>query len=129
MALLTRSGARLYAAFQGSIHKALMILDSFFNYLVQSNYLVGNPLTVDRRRKKRNSSKPAIIDRYLEMDEINAVLEALNNYPSNDENDAFQLIRARYIVLLLFYTGLRIAEAANHRMEHFIQREGHGFYE
>ena len=37
-----------------SINKAMTILDSFFNYLVQSNYLIGNPLAVDRRRKKRN---------------------------------------------------------------------------
>src|SRR3989338_7994603 len=33
-----------------SINKSLTILDSFFNYLVQANYLTGNPLAVDRRR-------------------------------------------------------------------------------
>lgn len=110
-----------------SINKALTILDSFFNYLVQSNYLIGNPLAMDRRRKKRNKTKPNIIDRYLELDEINAVLDALVNHPINNEKQKFQLIRARYIILLLFFTGLRIAEAANHRMGHFIQREGNWF--
>jgi hypothetical protein len=39
------------------VNKALTILDSFFNYLVQTNYLIGNPLAVDRRRKKRNQLK------------------------------------------------------------------------
>jgi site-specific recombinase XerD len=34
-----------------SIKKAIKILDSFFNYLVQTNYLIGNPLAVDRRRE------------------------------------------------------------------------------
>lgn len=110
-----------------SINKALKILDSFFNYLVQTNYLIGNPLAVDRRRKRRNQAKPRIIDRYLELDEIHAVLNALKTYPINDDKDKFQIIRAKYIILLLFYTGLRIAEAANHTMGNFIQREENWF--
>lgn len=110
-----------------SINKALTILDSFFNYLVQSNYLIGNPLAVDRRRKKRNKSKANIIDRYLELDEINATLEALNEYQANTDKQKFQVIRARYIILLLFYTGLRIAESVNHNMGNFLQREKNWF--
>lgn len=110
-----------------SINKALTILDSFFNYLVQTNYLMGNPLAVDRRHKKRNKSKQNIIDRYLEVDEIHATLESLLEYPAKDEKQKFQVIRARYIILLLFYTGLRIAEAANHRMGNFLQREENWF--
>jgi len=110
-----------------SVNKALTILDSFFNYLVQCNYLLGNPLAVDRRRKKRNKAKSNIIDRYLELDEINAVLEGLSNSPTHDEKQKFQVIRARYIILLLFYTGLRIAEAANHAMGNFVQREENWF--
>lgn len=109
-----------------SIKKTIKILDSFFNYLVQSNYLIGNPLAVDRRRKKRQDSTPRIIDRYLELDEIETVLSALSEYNEN-ENQAFSIIRARYIILLLFYTGLRIAEAAKHQMSHFVQREGNWF--
>jgi site-specific recombinase XerD len=110
-----------------SVNKALTILDSFFNYLVQTNYLIGNPLAVDRRRKKRNQVKPRIIDRYLERDEIQAVLSALSVYPINDNKEKFQVVRARYIILLLFYTGLRIAEAANHCMGNFLQREKNWF--
>ena len=40
-----------------SINTALKIIDSFLNYLVQTHYLIGNPLAVNRRRKKRNASK------------------------------------------------------------------------
>jgi site-specific recombinase XerD len=109
-----------------SIKKSIKILDSFFNYLVQTNYLTGNPLAVDRRRKRRLQAKP-IIDRYLELDEIKASLYALSVYPVNDKTQEFQVIRARYIILLLFYSGLRIAEAANHCMGNFMQREGNWF--
>ncbi len=111
-----------------SIKKTLKILDSFFNYLVQTNYLIGNPLAVDRRRKRRHDSKPKIVDRYLELDEIHAVLKGLEEYPSSDDNaKKFDIIRARYIVLLLFYTGMRIAEAAQHTMGNFFQRENYWF--
>lgn len=110
-----------------SVKKAIKIVDSFFNYLVQTNYLIGNPLAVDRRRKKRNDGKSNIVDRYLELDEIHAVLDALNEYPKKDENNEFQVIRARYIILLLFYTGLRIAEASKHTMGDFLQREKNWF--
>ena len=110
-----------------SINKVLRILDSFFNYLVQTNYLSGNPIAIDRKRKKRQKTKPKIIDRYLELDEIHAVLRALKEYPANDETKLFQVTRASYIILLLLYTGLRISEAANHRMGNFIQREDNWF--
>jgi len=110
-----------------TINKVITILDSFFNYLVQTNYLTGNPLAVDRRRKKRNKIKPQLIDRYLEIDEIYSVLNALSNYAQKNNQETFQVVRARYIILLLFYTGLRIAEAANHIMGNFIQREENWF--
>lgn len=110
-----------------TLNKIITILDSFFNYLVQTNYLTGSPLAVDRRRKKRNRGQVKIIDRYLEVDEIHAVLNALKVYPSKNEESQFQVVRARYIILLLFYTGLRIAEAAQHHMGNFLQREGNWF--
>ncbi len=110
-----------------SINKAIKILDSFFNYLVQTNYLAGNPMAVDRRRKRRNNTKPKIIDRYLDLDEINTVLNVLEEYSTKNTIQHFQRVRARYIILLLFYTGLRISEAANHRMGNFLQREGNWF--
>lgn len=110
-----------------SINKALTILDSFFNYLVQANYLIGNPLAVDRRRKKRQDRAPNIIDRYLEKDEINATLKALSEFRTDNESQIFQAIRAKYIILLLFYTGLRIAEAANHTMGDFKKRKDRWF--
>ena len=110
-----------------SINKAIKILDSFFNYLVQTNYLSGNPMAVDRRRKRRNNAKPKIIDRYLEIDEVHATLDAINDAKDSKHTNDYQIIRARYVILLLFFTGLRIAEAADHRMGHFIQREENWF--
>jgi site-specific recombinase XerD len=91
-----------------------------------ANISLGNPLAVDRRRK-RKQSKPRIIDRYLELDEIQAVLKALANYLQYNQSEFFHVRRAIYIILLLFYTGLRISEAAQHRMGNFIQQEENWF--
>lgn len=108
-----------------SIKKSSKIIDSFFNYLVQINLLSGNPLAINRRRNK-NKNINKIVDRYLELDEINYVLEALSK-KMIDSKDNLQLLRAKYIILLLFYTGLRISEAAQHTMGNFIQRENNWF--
>ncbi len=108
-----------------SIKKTLKIIDSFFNYLVQIKCLPGNPLAINRRRNKNNTTSK-IVDRYLELDEINFVLEALSKY-SNEHQEKFSTVRAKYIILLLFYTGMRISEAALHTMGNFVQREDNWF--
>jgi len=97
-----------------SIKKTMSILDSFFNYLVQTQYLKGNPLSVNKRRKKR--AVPQTIERWLEKMEINTILEALNTVP---DADAFSVIRAKYIIHTLFYTGLRLSELTLHTMGDF----------
>ncbi len=112
---------------ESSITKSLTILDTFFNYLVQGQYLLGNPMAINRRKTRSKKSRPTIIDRYLEWDEICAVLRALSNYPMQSPRDAFRVGRARYMVLLFFYTGLRISEASQHTMGHFVVREKEWF--
>jgi len=111
-----------------SVKKVITILDSFFNYLVQTNYLIGNPLAVYKRRKK-NLNKKSELDRYLEIDEINLVLATLTTGKDNvaKADESFNFVRAYYIVVLLFYTGLRISESANHTMGNFVVREKNWF--
>lgn len=122
---------------KSSIKKTLKIIDSFFNYLVQIKKLPGNPLAINRRRNK-NNCVAKIVDRYLELDEINFVLNALalysntaggqnSNGKTQKPQSKFLVARARYILLLLFYTGMRISEAALHSMGNFIQRENNWF--
>ena len=92
------------------------------------NYLIGNFLAVDRRRKS-NQTKSCVIDRYLELDEIEASLNALSQYPANDE---IKKVSQRVLSILYccyFYSGLRIAEAANHTMGNLCSVKVTGFYE
>ena len=96
--------------------KTISILDSFFNYLVQNNYLAGNPLAVDKRRKGKKSNST---DRWLERDEITHVLHTLDQHLTENPEKSYEVARAKYIILTLFYTGLRLAELANHTMADF----------
>lgn len=100
-----------------SIKKTMSILECFFNYLVQTQYLKGNPLSVNKRRKKRTHTHT--IERWLEKTEINAVLDALTAYQTNNPNDSFAAVRGKYIVHTLFYTGLRLSELCEHTMGDF----------
>jgi site-specific recombinase XerD len=108
---------------ESTTKKALKIIDSFFSYLVEMHYLQGNPVALNRRRKQRAQPAQRLVERYLEMDEINAVLDALTTYPHRHARDNFRIARAYYIILLLFYAGLRISEASDHTMGNFIQRD------
>lgn len=99
-----------------TIRKTVSILDSFFNYLVQNNYLAGNPMAVDKRKKGKKSRNT---DRWLERDEINATLAALDELAQNAPEKTFEAQRAKFIILTLFYTGLRLAELTHHTMGNF----------
>lgn len=100
-----------------SIKKSMSILDCFFNYLVQTQYLKGNPLSVNKRRKQRGFTQS--MERWLEKEEINATLLALDEFMAQQPDQSLAVLRAKYIILTLFYTGLRLAELSNHRMGHF----------
>lgn len=110
-----------------TLKKSIKILDSFFNYLVEMQYFHGNPVAMNRRRKRHSQQGPRLVERYLEMDELSEVLKALGDRPLNDEHDKFRVARARYIILLLFFSGMRISEAANHTMGNFLQRDGNWY--
>lgn len=100
-----------------SIKKTMSVLECFFNYLVQTQYLKGNPLSVNKRRKKRTHSQT--IERWLEKIEINGILSELDAYQAEYPAKAFAAIRAKYIIHTLFYTGLRLSELSHHTMGNF----------
>lgn len=102
---------------KATIKKTMSIIDCFFNYLVQTQYLKGNPLSVNKRRKQRGFTQS--MERWLEKEEINTTLQALDEMLKETPKRKQQIVRAKYIILTLFYTGLRLAELSNHTMGSF----------
>lgn len=103
-----------------SAKKAHKTLESLFAFLVENNYLSGNPAAARRRRRSQQAhTRKQIKDRFLEVDLIDFTIDLLFAQQKNaaaSQRPEFPFIRARYLIQLLAGTGLRISEAASHVM-------------
>jgi integrase/recombinase XerC len=91
-----RAGAALKPA---TLARTVASLRAFGRFLATSERLTANPATLLRAPRARRK-----LPRYLERDQINALLAA----PSGDSDEA--TLRDRAILELLYSTGMRVAE-------------------
>lgn len=106
---------------KSSQRQAKIILDAMFNWLVDSKYLDGNPLALVRQRKKSGGTKE--LDRYLVQEEFALLLDGVMSMPDESPKDQRKKARLRWVLTLLYLTGLRISEAVNNTMGGFVQRK------
>lgn len=106
-----------------AIATAFAVLDSMMSYLVQANYLRFNPLSLIKRKVSHQSKvdwyKVNGVERILEDDEWQAILDELDAMPEESRSQQDEKVRLRFIVALLFLLGLRIDELASHSWESF----------
>ncbi len=104
------------------------ILDSYFKYLIDNNYLYGNPLTAKRTKGQRKKKTRNSFERYFEVNQILFILETLKSYQDtldpDDKKSHFMIQRARYLFLLYLHTGMRISEPAGYTMGHLENHNG-----
>jgi site-specific recombinase XerD len=99
-----------------SIIKIYKILMIFFKYLVEEKYIINNPINKKHIPKR---SKNKINNNYLELNEIQAILTALSDFQAQNKQYEFEVNRAKYVILLLFYTGLPAREIIVNNMNNF----------
>ena len=97
-----------------TVRKALVIVDCFFKQLAYGRYVERHPLPPTRRLRNTYSFSRSVKQRYLERELIEFVLRVITQR-LNKADEKFPWLRARYILLLFFHTGLRIAEACDAR--------------
>ena len=85
---------------QSLLREELSVLNNIFNYAVELDMMLNNPLLSFKFKKKYEDYKPRL--RYLSIEEINKIL----NVKTSNE-----LIKIQVIILL--ETGLRVNEAMN----------------
>ena len=102
---------------------AMLIVNSLFSYLVKAGYLAGNPLALARRRR-RGHQPMRQVERFLEHDQWQALLAAVDELPRESERDRQHHARAKYLTALLYLLGPRVSEVAGHAMSSFIQVRG-----
>ena len=107
---------------------ALLIINALFSYLVKAGYLAGNPLALARRRR-RGHQPLREIERFLEQDQWQALLAAIEGLPRDTERACQHYARARYLIALLYLLGPRVSEVAGHTMSSFVQVRGRWWWQ
>ncbi|CAB3796808.1 tyrosine-type recombinase/integrase [Pararobbsia alpina] len=121
-----RGGAR--RLFDGPLsersqHQALGIVSNLLSYLVSAGYLAGNPLAL-RRRTGAAAKRARRVERYLDHALWDHVLASVEQWPRITARDHQHYERSRWLIRLLYHTGLRVSEAANAKAADFYQRRG-----
>jgi len=111
-----------------SLKMAMLIINALFSYLVKAGYLAGNPLALARRRG-RGIQPLRQVERYLEQDQWQALLAAVEALPRDTERACQHYARARYLVALLYLLGPRVSEVADHAMNSFVQIRGRWWWQ
>jgi integrase/recombinase XerC len=121
-----RGGAR--RLFDGPLsersrHQAMGIVSGLLSYLVSAGYLAGNPLAL-RRRTGSAARRARRVERYLDHGLWDHVLASVEQWPRFTARDHQHYERSRWLIRLLYGTGLRVSEAANAKAADFYLRRG-----
>jgi len=109
-----------------TVRKALVIVDQFFKQLAYAKYIERHPLPPRRRLYNTRSFAHTVKQRYLDRSLIDFALLTITKQLEK-ATDKFPFLRARYILLLFFHSGLRISETALNDMSAFV-RESRGWH-
>jgi integrase/recombinase XerC len=106
-----------------SRHQALGIVSGLLSYLVSAGYLAGNPLAL-RRRTGAAARRSRRVERYLDHALWDNVLASIEHWPRVTGREQQHYERSRWLIRLLYGTGLRVSETANAKAADFYQRRG-----
>lgn len=102
---------------------ALGIVSGLLSYLVSAGYLAGNPLALRRRSGATIRCSPRV-ERYLDHALWDYVLASVEQWPRVTCRDNQHYERSRWLIRLLYHTGLRASEAASANAADFFQQRG-----
>lgn len=102
-----------------SQRQAFVILNGMFSWLVNAGYLAGNPLSLSRNRQRK--AKPRVT-RFLDEELWNEVKISIESMPRETNRELEHYHRARWLISLLYVTGIRISEVAENTMGGFFGR-------
>ena len=87
----------------------LKIISALFEYLVSACYLRKNPFALRLTDKfVQDKAQIDMIDRIPSQEEWRMILKALDGWEAPKEK-----VRLRFVISVLFYTGMRVSELAN----------------
>jgi site-specific recombinase XerD len=102
-----------------SQRQALIILNGMFEWLVDAEYLRGNPMALLKRRKREGTRR---VSRFLPDALWNEVVAYVSQLPKKSDIERAHYARSRWVTSLFFLTGMRISEVAAGTMGQFRRR-------
>jgi len=95
---------------QSSAQTALASLSSLFECLVKNGYLKLNPIVLRNTAGKKALEKTC--ERYFTKEALEFLFESIEQFPKELPEEEQIYSRARFVIKLLYYTGIRREEAA-----------------
>lgn len=106
-----------------SLKTAMNIINSLFQYLVDAEYLRRNPLTLMRKRVRQSETLEAKSlkrqEKILSPRQWQLLLETLEQMPESSYNEKREKYRAKLIIAMLYYMGLRVSDLVNAKWSDF----------
>lgn len=106
---------------EASIQQSLTVIGAAFGYLSDAGYLLGNPVGLLRRRKKRIARNQPI-ERVLSQAMWRKLWEYVERLPSQSLREQENKTRVRFLFALLYLLGPRVKEVSDLRMNSFVHR-------
>lgn len=101
-----------------SIRQAEVVLSRMFTWLAQARYLAINPFALSRRPSDVRTRK---VQRFLTRTQLQIVFDTVDDDPA--DGDQRRAARDRWMIRLLYLTGLRVSEAVDHTMGDLVPRD------
>ena len=110
-----------------SQRQAMIVINSLFSYLVDAGYLVGNPLSLIRRRNKKlqpETQEALSQERFLDQETWQYLKRYIQEMPRETSREIARYERIRFLFHLLYLLAPRVSEVANHSMNSFREYRG-----
>lgn len=91
-----------------TVNRKLSSLKSFYKYLMKTNIIKNNPLVKIQTPKSKKT-----LPSFVEQSHMNMLLDNI------DFGDDFKSIRDRFIIELFYFSGIRLSELINLKIEDF----------
>jgi len=106
--------------------QALIAINALFSYLVDAGYLMGNPLSLIRRRNRRinDEDRKVAVERFLDQESWQYLKDYIANLPKNTSQEANTYERIRFLFHLLYLLAPRVSEVSSHSMNSFREHRG-----
>ncbi|WP_229803182.1 tyrosine-type recombinase/integrase [Litchfieldella qijiaojingensis] len=114
-----------------SRRQSLVILQGLCSWLVEAGWIEHNPFRLMRGKRRRLDNRQASIERYLERPLWEWLWQWLERLPSKEASRREWMLwqRRRLIFAFAYLLAPRISEMADARMNDFIRREGHWWWQ